>query len=162
MLCPVQCLFPAGVLANTCPANNGFIRLRYGDKFSGRPHRIDNVFSNLDPAGNSGFALARDNTDIFVLIIRLLRSTHQPVDTMATASSSEILILAVGIVVATVYLFRTSIFPAPAKAPTSLIKELTANGSGNPRDFVEKMKTGVRPPTSTCGPQLTSFRKSAS
>ena len=63
----------------------------------------------------------------------------------AMASSSDIAILTLGVVLAAVYLFREQIFaaskPKPAHIATSTLK--TSNGSGNPRDFIAKMKDGV-------------------
>jgi NADPH-ferrihemoprotein reductase len=69
---------------------------------------------------------------------------------MAFASSTDVIVLAVGIVAAAVYLFRDQIFAAK---DTSKSKSLTpgnkasgaTNGSANPRDFVAKMKAGVSP-----------------
>ncbi|EED86084.1 predicted protein [Postia placenta Mad-698-R] len=58
------------------------------------------------------------------------------------ASSSDVLILAVGLVLAAVYLFRDQLFSAskPKSAPVAAPKG--GAGSGNPRDFVAKMKEG--------------------
>lgn len=54
--------------------------------------------------------------------------------------------LAVGVGAAALYLFRDQIFPSGPKkpkiaAPTS--SKSSANGHGNPRDFIAKMKAGV-------------------
>ncbi|KAF8909007.1 hypothetical protein CPB84DRAFT_118385 [Gymnopilus junonius] len=56
------------------------------------------------------------------------------------SSSSDIAILALGVVLAAVYIFRDQLFAAskPKVAPTTSSK--AANGSGNPRDFIAKMK----------------------
>ena len=59
------------------------------------------------------------------------------------SSSSDVVVLAVGIILAAVYLFRDQLFAAskPKTVPTSSSK---ANaGGGNPRDFIAKMKEGV-------------------
>lgn len=63
---------------------------------------------------------------------------------MAATSSSDVFILAVGIVVAALYLFRNSIFTAGPK-PAAVIppKDQSSHGTGDPRDFVAKMKAGV-------------------
>lgn len=61
------------------------------------------------------------------------------------SSSSDILILALGVVLAAIYLFRDQLFAA-SKPKVSPIAAKAANGSGNPRDFVTKMKEGVRTP----------------
>lgn len=60
------------------------------------------------------------------------------------SSSSDIVILAVGVVLAALYIFRDQLFAAskPKTAPISASK--AANGSGNPRDFIEKMKIGKK------------------
>jgi len=63
--------------------------------------------------------------------------------TMAT-SSSDTIILALGVVLAAVYVFRDQLFSSgkPKNAPLTTTKP--ANGSGNPRDFIAKMKESVR------------------
>ena len=62
---------------------------------------------------------------------------------MALPISSDTLVLVLGVVLAALYLFRDQIFSSSSKSktPVPLVKE--ANGHGNPRDFVEKMKAGV-------------------
>lgn len=62
---------------------------------------------------------------------------------MAVSSSSDVLVLALGVVLAALYLFRDQLFAAakPKAIPISTGK--ASNGSGNPRDFVAKMKEGV-------------------
>lgn len=62
---------------------------------------------------------------------------------MAIASSSDIIVLALGVVLAAAYLFRDQLFAAskPKSVPVSSSK--ASNGGGNPRDFVAKMKEGV-------------------
>lgn len=61
---------------------------------------------------------------------------------MAT-SSSDVAVLAVGVVLAALYIFRDQLFAAskPKAAPSTSTK--SANGSGNPRDFITKMKDSV-------------------
>jgi NADPH-ferrihemoprotein reductase len=63
---------------------------------------------------------------------------------MAQSSSSDVIILALGVALAALYLFRDQIFSAskPSTVPTTASK--VSNGDeGNPRDFVAKMKAGV-------------------
>lgn len=59
--------------------------------------------------------------------------------------SSDVIVLAIGIVVAAVYLFRGTLFSSsePKKAPT-VVGKVAQNGTGDPRDFVAKMKAAVR------------------
>lgn len=61
---------------------------------------------------------------------------------MAT-SSSDVAILAVGVVLAALYIFRDQLFAASKPAAAPIVTNKTANGSGNPRDFITKMKEGV-------------------
>jgi NADPH-ferrihemoprotein reductase len=68
----------------------------------------------------------------------------RPLAAVAMASSSsDVAILGVGVVLAALYIFRDQLFAAskPKAAPITSTK--SANGSGNPRDFVTKMKEGV-------------------
>jgi NADPH-ferrihemoprotein reductase len=62
---------------------------------------------------------------------------------MASTSSSDILILALGVTLAAVYLFRDTLFAAskPKLAPTSS-KAIADTDGVNSRDFVAKMKAG--------------------
>lgn len=65
---------------------------------------------------------------------------------MASSNSSDVVILAVGVILAAVYLFRDQLFSGSKSNSTpvpSANKGATANGSSNPRDFVTKMKEGV-------------------
>lgn len=63
---------------------------------------------------------------------------------MALFSSQDVVILGLGMVLAAVYLFKDSIFaPSKPKGVPPPSKGFSAVGSGNPRDFVAKMKTGV-------------------
>lgn len=64
---------------------------------------------------------------------------------MAQSSSSDVIILALGVALAALYLFRDQIFSAskPSTVPTTASK--VSNGDeGNPRDFVAKMKAGKK------------------
>jgi NADPH-ferrihemoprotein reductase len=64
---------------------------------------------------------------------------------MTSTSSSDVFILALGVGLAAIYLFRDQLFAAskPKTAPAAASKAM--NGSGNPRDFVAKMKETVCP-----------------
>lgn len=65
------------------------------------------------------------------------------ISTMASTSSSDVLILALGVALAALYLFRDSLFAASKpKAALTTSKSLNDAG-GNSRDFVAKMKAGV-------------------
>ena len=61
--------------------------------------------------------------------------------------SSDNLVLAVGIGAAVLYLYRDQIFSQKPKKPRleapSSSKTGVSNGTGNPRDFIAKMKAGV-------------------
>lgn len=58
------------------------------------------------------------------------------------ASSSDVVILSIGVVLAALYLFRDQLFSA-SKPKTVPIVSKQANGSANPRDFIAKMKEAV-------------------
>ncbi|EJC97971.1 uncharacterized protein FOMMEDRAFT_24023 [Fomitiporia mediterranea MF3/22] len=60
---------------------------------------------------------------------------------MASTSSSDVVILGLGVVLAALYLFKDQIFSSgkASNVPAAPAKGL-ANGGGNPRDFVAKMK----------------------
>lgn len=63
---------------------------------------------------------------------------------MAVSSSSDVFILALGVVLAAVYLFRDQIFAASKPKPVTLPSKLAgSNSDDNPRDFIAKMKAGV-------------------
>jgi NADPH-ferrihemoprotein reductase len=62
---------------------------------------------------------------------------------MAVASSSDVAILALGVVLAAAYLFRDSIFSSSTPKAVPVVPSKFANGHGNPRDFIAKMKEGV-------------------
>lgn len=65
---------------------------------------------------------------------------------MAPASSSDVVVLGLGVVLAGLYLFREQIFsPSKPKATVPTGPKGGANGFANPRDFIEKMKAGVSP-----------------
>ncbi|THV04462.1 putative cytochrome P450 oxidoreductase [Dendrothele bispora CBS 962.96] len=64
---------------------------------------------------------------------------------MASTSSSDVIILALGVALAALYLFRDQIFAAskPKAVPTTTSRS-NAGDDGNPRDFVAKMKAGKK------------------
>lgn len=58
--------------------------------------------------------------------------------------SSDVVVLGLGIVLAALYLFRGSIFPSSeGKKLPPVASKTAAAESGDPRDFVAKMKAGV-------------------
>ncbi|EJD40901.1 cytochrome P450 oxidoreductase [Auricularia subglabra TFB-10046 SS5] len=57
--------------------------------------------------------------------------------------SSDVYILAFGVLAASLYLFRGSLFPAQSK-PAAPLASRDAAGGGDPRNFVEKMKAGKK------------------
>jgi len=62
---------------------------------------------------------------------------------MAVSSSSDVFILALGVVLAALYLFRDQLFAATKPKVVSVPSKLS-DGDGNPRDFVAKMKQGKK------------------
>ncbi|KAF7299356.1 NADPH--cytochrome P450 reductase [Mycena indigotica] len=62
---------------------------------------------------------------------------------MASSSSSDVVIIGLGVVLAALYLFREQLF-TPAKPKVAPLPTKAANGSGNPRDFIAKMKEGKK------------------
>ncbi|KAA1479530.1 NADPH-dependent cytochrome P450 oxidoreductase [Dentipellis sp. KUC8613] len=62
---------------------------------------------------------------------------------MAVSSSSDVAVLVVGVALAAIYLFRDQLF-ATSKPKAVSIPSKEANGRGNPRDFVAKMKAGKK------------------
>ena len=62
---------------------------------------------------------------------------------MALPISSDTLVLVLAVVLAALYLFRDQIFNSSSKPKTPVVPVKEANGHGNPRDFVQKMKAGV-------------------
>ncbi|KAI0284004.1 NADPH-dependent cytochrome P450 oxidoreductase [Russula aff. rugulosa BPL654] len=64
---------------------------------------------------------------------------------MAISASSDVVVLVLGVVLASLYLFREQLFNSSPKPKTTASTVKEANGHGfNPRDFVEKMKTGKK------------------
>ncbi|KAF9013374.1 hypothetical protein BDQ17DRAFT_1386931 [Cyathus striatus] len=63
---------------------------------------------------------------------------------MASSSSSDVVILAIGVVLAAAYLFRDQLFAASKPKVAPVVSNKSANGSGNPRDFITKMKEGKK------------------
>ncbi|KAJ7857765.1 putative cytochrome P450 oxidoreductase [Mycena leptocephala] len=63
---------------------------------------------------------------------------------MASTSSSDVIVLGLGVVLAALYLFREQIFSGASKPKVAPIPTKAANGSGNPRDFITKMKEGKK------------------
>ncbi|KAF9267575.1 NADPH-dependent cytochrome P450 oxidoreductase [Marasmius fiardii PR-910] len=64
---------------------------------------------------------------------------------MASTSSSDVLILTVGVVLAALYLFRDQLFAASKPKTSVPVPTKVTNGdSGNPRDFIAKMKAGKK------------------
>ncbi|KAJ6466419.1 putative cytochrome P450 oxidoreductase [Mycena sanguinolenta] len=59
---------------------------------------------------------------------------------MASTSSSDVIVLGLGVVLAGLYLFREQIFSGSSKPKVAPVPTKAANGSGNPRDFITKMK----------------------
>lgn len=59
------------------------------------------------------------------------------------SSSSDVVILALGVVLAGLYLFKDSIFSSKSSSGPIVPSKALANGSGNPRDFVAKIKEAV-------------------
>jgi hypothetical protein len=62
---------------------------------------------------------------------------------MALSVSLDVLVLVLGVVLAALYLFRDQVFSSSPKPKTTSLPAKEANGHGNPRDFVAKMKAGV-------------------
>lgn len=62
---------------------------------------------------------------------------------MAGTSSSDVIVLAVGIVIAAVYLFRDQLFSSSKSKSVPIPSQKVSAGGGNPRDFIAKMKEGV-------------------
>ncbi|KAI0250789.1 NADPH-dependent cytochrome P450 oxidoreductase [Lactifluus subvellereus] len=63
---------------------------------------------------------------------------------MAISPSSDVLVLVLGVVLAALYLFRDQVFSSSPKTKTTSLPAKEANGHGNPRDFVAKMKAGKK------------------
>lgn len=85
---------------------------------------------------------------------------------MSSTSTSDVVILALGVTLAAAYLFRDQIFSSKPKSAPVAAHSKIANGGGNPRDFIAKMKEGVclHVPSFLCPRLLTQIslsRKSA-
>ncbi|KAG6900387.1 hypothetical protein C0993_011375 [Termitomyces sp. T159_Od127] len=63
---------------------------------------------------------------------------------MSTTSTSDIIILALGVGLAAAYLFRDQLFAASKPKTAPVVVSKGQNGSGNPRDFIAKMKEGKK------------------
>lgn len=64
---------------------------------------------------------------------------------MAISSTSDVAVLVLGVGLAALFLFRDQIFSGSgAKTVAPPVKQ--QNGGGDPRNFIEKMKAGVRRP----------------
>jgi NADPH-ferrihemoprotein reductase len=59
-------------------------------------------------------------------------------------SHSDVFVLAVGVILAAVYLFRDQVFSSSTSKTTPVVTKSVSNGSGNPRDFITKMKEGKK------------------
>jgi len=63
---------------------------------------------------------------------------------MTTTSSSDVFVLALGVVLAALYLFRDQLFAASKPKPIPVTHTTKVfDGEDNPRDFISKMKAGV-------------------
>ncbi|KAF7296471.1 NADPH--cytochrome P450 reductase [Mycena chlorophos] len=67
-----------------------------------------------------------------------------PLSVMAAGSSSDVVIIGLGVVLAALYLFRDQLFAPTKPKVVPLPATKAANGSGNPRDFIAKMKEGKK------------------
>ncbi|KAF6757575.1 cytochrome P450 oxidoreductase [Ephemerocybe angulata] len=78
------------------------------------------------------------------------RTTFNPVIPLAlsatgmTTSSSDVVVLGLGVVLAGLYLFKDQLFAASKPKLAPVATKSSANGSGNPRDFIAKMKDGKK------------------
>jgi len=74
------------------------------------------------------------------------RSTFQAVPSwsvMSSTSTSDVIVLALGVTLAAAYLFRDQLFSSQSKAAPTISHPNKTNGGANPRDFVSQMKEGV-------------------
>lgn len=62
---------------------------------------------------------------------------------MALSASSDVIVLVLGVVLASLYLFREQLIGSSLTTKTTAAPVKEANGDGNPRDFVAKMVAGV-------------------
>ena len=65
------------------------------------------------------------------------------VTSVMAQSNSDVFVLAVGVILAAVYLFRDQIFAPSVPSAAPVASKVVSNGSGNPRDFIAKMKESV-------------------
>ncbi|KAJ2913683.1 hypothetical protein MD484_g6729, partial [Candolleomyces efflorescens] len=61
-----------------------------------------------------------------------------------TTSSSDVVVLGLGVVLAGLYLFKDQLFATSKPKIAPLASKTALNGSGNPRDFIAKMKDGKK------------------
>ena len=61
------------------------------------------------------------------------------------AVSTEAIVVGVGVAAAATYLFRDQIFAKSKSSNVPTIPSKAGDGSGDPRDFVAKMISGVSP-----------------
>jgi NADPH-ferrihemoprotein reductase len=71
------------------------------------------------------------------------RTTFSPAIPVMTTSSSDFFVLSIGVALAALYLFRDQLFSASKAKAIPIVASKQANGSGNPRDFIAKMKEAV-------------------
>jgi len=74
------------------------------------------------------------------------RSTFQAAPSwsvMSSTSTSDIIVLALGVTLAAAYLFRDKLFSSQSKAAPTISHPNKTNGGANPRDFISQMKGGV-------------------
>jgi len=62
---------------------------------------------------------------------------------MSSTSTSDVIVLALGVTLAAAYLFRDQLFSSKSKAAPTISHPNKTNGGTNPRDFVSQMKEGV-------------------
>jgi NADPH-ferrihemoprotein reductase len=70
-------------------------------------------------------------------------TTFSPAVPVMATSSSDLFILSIGVALAALYIFRDQLFSAAKPKEASIPASKQANGSGNPRDFIAKMKEAV-------------------
>ncbi|KIP05352.1 hypothetical protein PHLGIDRAFT_128913 [Phlebiopsis gigantea 11061_1 CR5-6] len=63
---------------------------------------------------------------------------------MAVSASSDVVVLAIGIILAAAYLFRDQILAATKPKTVQVPSSKASAGNGNPRDFIAKMKEGKK------------------
>jgi len=62
---------------------------------------------------------------------------------MSSTSTSDVIVLALGVTLAAAYLFRDQLFSSQSKPAPTISHPSKTNGGTNPRDFVSQMKEGV-------------------